>query len=428
LLETLKNELLSEILPMIPTTKTLILSLLLNLFGASIALCASVTAIPYGGGIYSIQGSNMNGVAGIELNIGYDAASLGTPKVVQGALVSGALMQSNTAIPGTIKVAIIRVAPFSGSGEIASISFTTQTGSGGITSITSSMIDNKGTTVASQASVAANTQTADSGLISTPGVPFSQPTATTTTSSTTSTTATPSTSSTSMPSVLGTVTMPSDASAKSDTKPTETTIQPQPAVTGEPVADKSSEQAVVEKPAVEPQKQEKVKVTVYVGILENFRVYKGEKTPGILTALFNKEIAPNISQEPAIAINDGKNPVKILVKLEIPDDKSPNFALNGAKLVSLSKDNTTGWVIEALPHTGIIEASLTILTDNETIEYPLTLTPASPKTTAVDADFVLFLKDSKRDLNGDGKHDYLDDYIYTANYLLKNIEAANTKN
>jgi hypothetical protein len=39
------------------------------------------------------------------------------------------------------------------------------------------------------------------------------------------------------------------------------------------------------------------------------------------------------------------------------------------------------------------------------------------------ADFAQFLKDGsepkpKRDLNGDGRHDYQDDFIYTVNYLI----------
>ena len=71
---------------------------------------------------------------------------------------------------------------------------------------------------------------------------------------------------------------------------------------------------------------------------------------------------------------------------------------------------------------------LLILTDSDAIDYPLTLAPPVKDITALEADFAAFLKDSgakppKHDLNGDGVHDYLDNYIYTANYLSKKSTA-----
>jgi hypothetical protein len=48
----------------------------------------------------------------------------------------------------------------------------------------------------------------------------------------------------------------------------------------------------------------------------------------------------------------------------------------------------------------------------------------SKRGAVTEEDFKLFLKDRgtlkspKYDLNGDGKRDYLDDYIFTANYIV----------
>ena len=175
-----------------------------------------------------------------------------------------------------------------------------------------------------------------------------------------------------------------------------------------------------------------MKITSYIGVIENFRTYSGAKSSANFIALFSKEIAPTIRQVPAVVLSDGKTPVIIAVKLEDAADKSPNFALSGAKLVTLNRDASAAWIIEALPQKGVAKAALTILTDSETVEYPLTVAVAVESVSTSEADFAVFLKDSgvttpKRDLNGDGKHDYLDDFIYTANYLVLREAASKVK-
>ena len=60
---------------------------------------ASVAVIPSGDGVYVIQGNNMEGVAGMDLIISYDRSALSSPTVVQGGLISEALMMSNTTDP-----------------------------------------------------------------------------------------------------------------------------------------------------------------------------------------------------------------------------------------------------------------------------------------------------------------------------------------
>lgn len=210
---------------------------------------------------------------------------------------------------------------------------------------------------------------------------------------------------------------------KSDTKPAETTGTP---VT--PDAETTSATTAAEPPAEqpevakleEPKKAEEVKVTTYSGVVERFRTYQGEKSPAILAALFKKEVAPAIRQEPPVALSDGKTNVTIIAALSSRDGKSPNFALNGAKLVSLKKDEESDkWIIEALPLEKALKVSLTILNGHEVIEYPLTVAPALSDIASSEAGFSSFLKNKTTDLNGDGKHDYIDDFIYTANYLVQ---------
>ena len=120
---------------------------------------------------------------------------------------------------------------------------------------------------------------------------------------------------------------------------------------------------------------------------------------------------------------DGSTHVRITVSLPSPDGHSPNFVLDGVRLISLTKGDQPGsWAIEVLPQANALKASLTILNGSEVIEFPLTVAPPLKAVAFSEADFAAFLKNSGKtaDLNNDGVRDYIDDYIYTANYLAHN--------
>jgi hypothetical protein len=96
---------------------------------------------------YVVLGDKMDGVAGIELTISYDSASLSSPTVTQGGLISGAMMATNTNTPGKIKIAVISTKSFSGNGQVATVSFATVTGTGIVSISSVNMIDTKGTPI-----------------------------------------------------------------------------------------------------------------------------------------------------------------------------------------------------------------------------------------------------------------------------------------
>lgn len=388
--------------------------LLAVVFLASGAAAATVTITPLGNGSFTIQGSGMDGVAGIELTIGYDSSAMNSPKIDQGGFVSGSMFTANPNFTAnSIRIGIIRPTPFSGGGQLAQISFATTSANGSIAG-SYNLLDSKANYIPGASGRFAATDFQPSSANNTDN------------------TVNPGSS---ILTSLGTVSMPGDVQARNDPKPADpkpAEAPESPAQTTEPAAVKPSGPPVAEKQSPEQQKQESIAITSFTGILEDFRTYKDEKSIARLTGLFNKQIAPAIRQEPAVALSDGKTSLKIMAEIKVTGDRSPNFALNGAKLVSLGKSDSSIWIIEALPQAGSVRAGLTILTDSDTIEYPLTLAPPIEGVSAKEAEFVNFLKDSgaatpKRDLNGDGKHDYLDDYIYTANYLVKKSTAGKTE-
>ncbi|MSN25290.1 MAG: hypothetical protein GJV46_05400 [Geobacter sp.] len=399
--------------------RLILIPILLIIFSAQVVFGASVAITPAGNGNFIIQGNGMDGVAGVDLTIAYDNKTLASPTVSEGSLISGATMIANTDAPGAIRVVVIRLKAFTGSGPIVSVSFASHTGNGNFTITSTTMIDLKGNTLAVAGGGKAN---ATDYQTNSPGSSFGGLVQTDSTSGG-GTTLQQSPKSSIGSTSLGTVVLPTEAQTKSEPKQPEAVVEP--AQIPEPAAPKEEvEPPTEEKQATKQQKPAEITSTSYKEVLETFGSYAGEKTPAALVAIMRADVASAIHQEPPVALSDGKTTVRIKVKLAKASEKSPNFVLNSAKLVSLKKGaSTSEWVVEALPQTNVLQAGLTILTDDGIIEFPLTVAPAVSGVTANETDFATFLKDSgakppRHDFNGDGKHDYRDDYIYTANYLI----------
>lgn len=391
---------------------------------------ATISVSPSGDSSFTVQGSNIDGVAGIQLDITYDTGSLhGTPTVTQGGLVAGAMLVANTKLAGIIKIAIISTRTFSGSGQIASISFASKTGSGGITSITSSMIDSSGSVIASSAANPAG-ETAAPEAITVPGVPFSQtaqqasPSTPQQSSSATAATST-ATATSKIPAYPGTVTLPSEQQQRADSQPVISATVP--VNSEEPAAAKSVEQPhPSDKPAADAKAGETPQYVIYKGIIDRFRQYNGGKKLTDMVALFDKKVAQSINQEPAILLSDGQSKATLTIDIPVRSISSPNFAVNGGTLVSFKQNklSKSRWIVEVLPETGASRVTVTIITGAEEFEFPLTVAPPVKTVLTLDeSGWEKFMKEVGTtgapiyDLNNDGVRDYMDEFIFVANYL-----------
>lgn len=164
-------------------------------------------------------------------------------------------------------------------------------------------------------------------------------------------------------------------------------------------------------------------------VLEMFRVYSGPRSKEALRGLFALPADPVIRQQPLIAISDGRTAVLVAVKVPSADGTAPNFAFEGAKLLSLERRQRDEWLLKALPQAGVLQVSLLMMNGSEAQTFPLTVAPPLPQNVdANSAEFSSFLETSAKpeplhDLNGDGRHDYVDDYIYMANLLASERES-----
>ena len=180
-------------------------------------------------------------------------------------------------------------------------------------------------------------------------------------------------------------------------------------------------------PTITTTQQTSTKNATGLSVLDRFQSHSGPRTPAALSSLFTMPLPINIIQQPEIALGDGISTVTIEAAFSTPNDTVPNFACNGGQLISVKRNDAGAWVIVLLPDKNSWNVSLIVLTSSISREIPLTVAPTVPAGTDLSKQgFISFLGNSKGpdsqpllDLNGDGLHDYLDDYIFTANYLVK---------
>ena len=171
-------------------------------------------------------------------------------------------------------------------------------------------------------------------------------------------------------------------------------------------------------------------MSLHKSVLDRFKEYNGERTPDALVSLFDQDGSFWCRQDPSVALSDGKTIVRVTFVSAPGKKTSSDVAVTGAKLISLKpySGSTNTWIAEVLPDKGAYRASLAVLQGEVRMVYPLTVAPkAAPGISRSGrmkkSDFYQYVTgrgpapSTGFDANHDGKRDYLDDYIMTANYL-----------
>ncbi len=396
---------------------------------SGVAEAASINASPTGDGVYTVQGIGFSGGSGLDITITYDSSTLGNPRVVQGKLLANAVFAANPNVPGVIRIGALNMSGFSGTGVIAVITFDKKgAAAGSLTDLKASLINSAGaplavTTSYSNAPVADASQTAQTDT-TTPGTPAPTSPSTPVTTGGSGTTGT----STSGSVYLGTVSMPGDAATEQPEKKAEAPKLDQPPVSGQETSSGQAAETVKAEPEEKKAPVEK-KDIVYPSVSEKIRTSSEKLTMEKLLALYALPKELPYTQTPAVVLSDGKAGVRLTVRLGGDGKETPSFALKHAKLLSLQQGEGGEWFIEALPVVNTNEAVLTVSLEASSIRIPLTVAqPLNGRSLGdlkvlSEKTFPLFLKERgtkeapRYDLNGDGKRDYLDDYIFSANYL-----------
>jgi len=419
----------------------LLLCCIISGLASTAALAApTLTISSSGNGVFVLQGINLNSVGGINASIHYDTATLANPKVSQGGLSSGSLSAINTDTPGAITIGMVNAIGITGSGVLATISFDLPGSSPGvIQSLTAEVISHTLQKIPAQIQVINPSVTTSSPEIVAGTSGGSAPR----TESGAQTATAPSTAS--LPSAVGTGSTPvleggnpvapqGEPEATRPEQPAKVAQEPEmPAGVNPDPATAAPVETVPQAPERALAEKKAPAQVVVKSVLEKTRTFVGQKSPQTLTGIFTQHTMPGIRQEPAIALSDGTSKLRVSILLPSPGKNATNFFLKDAKLVSLKMESDSSWLIEVLPAKGVYSATLTMLQDDNETEIPLLVAPPLPGGTGIgrdnkltEADFARFLtergtdKAPRFDLNGDGKRDYIDDYIFTANYLIRN--------
>lgn len=400
------------------------------------AVAASVLSVgPSGNGTFVLRGSGLVDAAIIDVEITYDSTSLANPRVTQGAFVTGAMTAANVDVPGVVRLSIIPAQSIGGNGTIATIVFSrTGEAPGKINGLNGRITTKAGKSLPLSFGVENPPDNASGRIAEENGQsPTQSPT------KETNPPAPPATGGdgAQYPFVVGgNLTLPNDDTVVKTQKPQE---QPEPAQEAQDVvATPASEAPLMDRAKVDPPKAavETASQEHVVSVLERFRLFQGSRTVAALTGLFESSKSSRYQQYPAVIIADGKNTAKVSIQ-KIAGTHAPNFAFTSAQAVSWDISGDV-WLVETKPAAGVVNSSVSVLMDGVVYTFPLVVSPIvnvdlDRSGTVTEDDFRLFLKERgtasapKFDLNGDGKHDYVDDYIFTANYLARKFGAPQKK-
>lgn len=411
------------------------------------ASAAGISIKPAGQGVFSIDVEGLKDIAAVDLEIRYDVQTFDAPSIARGAALSSDVsFITNTAIPGEIRIILKRSRAITASGQVAVLRFTSISEvPGRLVSAHASLITTKGLSQPQPVRVV------NALPITFPGT---DPATDTTSTGTGSTPSAEVTAGDATPPIPGgrtdqrdkiddrftgrgiadtTVTFADPGSGEVKSSPAALPVSPVPPsstvptapVTPPPPADSASTLKPAEQASAAPAQS-----IVYGRVVDRFRDSSDVTSSAALMALFTPQADQKVTQQPAVAISDGRTVVTLRIELPRSFEGTPVFAVTRARMLSSGRDGAGAWTVQVLPDADTLDAVFIAYFGESMIQYPLVVAPPADRIPGAappleEAGFALFLKERAKggkprfDLNGDGKRDYLDDYIYTANFIAR---------
>jgi hypothetical protein len=392
----------------------LLVAVLLLAVPAATGIASTVTLTPSGGGVFVLEGQAFQDVSGLDIALSYDTAVLRDPHIDQGSLINGALMMSNTADPGVIRIAAVRQGPVQGSGTIARITFaaTGQGGDGAVSGLNVSAVSSAGNK--SQLSAIIGASSHDQG-------PPSQ--------------TTPSIAAAAPPPTVAFV--PAVPLISPLVQPVQKDKEERAVPPSQEAADTAGNTAgAVEDPAAgdgdegrrQPAgpavREQQRMVLTQKSVLDLFRDFPGPWNVQTAIKLFQQEEMLGYRQFPQVAFSDGAATATLTIIVAAGVKDRPELTMEKGTILSVVKDreSTNAWIVKVRPEKNAIEASLRV-DDGVTVRsIPLTVSPRMKvdldgSGTVTEKDFLLYFSSRGNEGGSAGARNYRIDYIFAANYL-----------
>lgn len=334
------------------------------------APAAGITIKATGEGIYGIDVAALDDIAVVDLEVGYDTLNFDAPRIDRGAaLPSDVSFITNTAIPGELRVILKRSRAITAGGRIAVLRFQPIGETPGrLLSAHARLITTKGVSHALPVGVV-NAQPKPSvgpGSITdkiSGGTGSPSPLDTAAGDMTPSPVASGGSGSRNTPGDRYAGRGGADATVTfADSSPGE--AKPAAAPPGSPspaatpavpdMASQPAEQAATRATA-DQARAVPAQTIVYGRVLDRFSEVRGE-TAAALVALFTPPAGQKVTQQPQVAISDGRTVVTLRVELPRSFEGTPVFAVTSAKTLSWEQDGEGTWTVRVLPDADTLDA------------------------------------------------------------------------
>jgi len=111
------------------------------------------------------------------------------------------------------------------------------------------------------------------------------------------------------------------------------------------------------------------------GLFERFCKINGKRSDDALAGLLSGK-DDDFVQEPPLLLSDGTTVAKLTFRALGQSKHAPQFFISGGRCVHLKAAENGVWILEIMPETGALIASVTLLSGREAIEYPLAVVPS----------------------------------------------------
>ena len=354
---------------------------------------SSIMVSGSGLGDFSVMAMQMEDIVAMEIDISYDVSTLANPRVSPTGLLyqAQAKVVSNTARPGTIHISASGGQPIEGHGNIVILDFdlSSETSAGRITSASAHMTKSNGQS------------------ISVPVVIENPPSPEKVIADREQESSVDKTPDTSIQSAA-----PSEQLIRSENNQVRTGSRVTNSAKISPSQSDRADKGVNPQvssagpPAKRPNAED-CQFLLYKSPLTRIRESVGEINSKDLPAYFAIDPGCPIRQKPAVVLSDGKTRVTVVMELASQAEQAPNFALQGAHCISLMQRDSS-WIMEVVPHAGVLEATVSAMYDDKIVQFPLTVAPP--------LDVYLKSRSASAELTSTDK------YVYLVNDLVNGIK------
>jgi len=384
---------------------------------AGSALASTVTLTPSGGGVFVLEGQAFQDVSGLDIALSYDSAVLRDPHIDQGSLINGALMMSNTADPGIIRIAAVRQGPVQGSGTIARITFvaTGQGGGGGVSGLNVSAVSTAGNKSQLSTFIGASPQDQGHPAQTTPSTAAAAP----------------------PPTVAFVPAVPLISLPVQPVKPVQKEKEERAVAPSQETADTAGTITGADEvpaagdgdggrrqPAGPTVSEQQRTVLTQKSVLDLFRDFPGPWSVQTTINLFQQDEMLGYRQFPQVAFSDGAAAATLTIIVAAGVKERPKLTMEKGTILSVVKDreSTNAWIVKVRPEKDAIEASLRVDDGVSVRSIPLTVSPRvkvdlDGSGTVTEKDFLLYFQSKGTEGGNAGIRNYRVDYIFAANYL-----------